>query len=134
MGGAILHIGLGLISGIIVYSLYSTNLLYSIGIFVGNLLPDVLKFGLTALKQGTLNIFNIERDAFFKVLSVLTGSYFNWLVIGFLLLVGLLISYHYHYLKKKEVENYVVAYVLLLIGVYTHIVVDLFVNEKGFWF
>lgn len=73
MPGALIHIGIGLLCALIVYFL-RFKLEFSLAIFIGNLLPDVIKFGFSAIKQLTLNILGIVQDDFYQSLSKLTSS------------------------------------------------------------
>ena len=133
MAGGLVHIAVGLLSALIVH-LRHFKWEYSYAIFIGNLLPDALKFGLTALKQGTLYLFDVNKsDGFYKVLSSSTSDWGNWFSLGFFVLAVLLFLFHYHYIKKKTFDEYSELYVFLLIGVLTHLVLDILVIESGVW-
>ena len=43
--------------------------------FVGNFVPDAIKFGVSGVRQGTLAIFSIEQDSFYNIKDL--ESYFN---------------------------------------------------------
>ncbi|MDD9953766.1 MAG: hypothetical protein OXR66_05515 [Candidatus Woesearchaeota archaeon] len=133
MPGALTHLGVALIAaGIVHFIHYRTE--FSLAIFLGNLLPDALKFGFTAAKQLTLSIFSVEHDSFFHTIAQITGSYTNWFTLGFFLFGTLILLYHFHYIKKKTMEEYDELYVFLLIGIITHLILDALINETGPWF
>lgn len=133
MAGALTHIGIGLISALIVYLIWK-KAEFSYSIFVGNLLPDVLKFGISALKQGTLALTQIQKDGFYQALSALTSNINSWLSLGFFIFAVLLFLYHFHYIKKKKLEEYSELYGFLLAGIITHLIIDAFVQEQNIWF
>ncbi len=133
MAGGLIHIGVGLLSALIVH-LRHFKWEYSYAIFIGNLLPDALKFGLTALKQGTMYLFDVDKgDGLYKTLSLITSDWTNWFSLGFFVFVLLLFLYHYHIVKKKTFEEYEELYVFLLVGILTHLVLDILVIEQGVW-
>ena len=133
MAGGLVHIGVGLLSAVIVH-LRHFKWEYSYAIFIGNLLPDALKFGLTALKQGTMYVFDVDKgDGFYKALSSSTSDWGNWFSLGFFVLAVLLFLFHYHVIKKKTFEEYSELYVFFLVGVLTHLVLDILVIESGVW-
>jgi len=133
MGGALTHLSIGLISALGVFYLFKFQSMHAIGIFIGNAVPDILKFGIAGLSQGTLNPAAIQHDALFRGLSVLTSSYTNWVGITLFAIFGVFALYHYHYLKKNEMEDYAWLYIFLLLGIITHLVVDVLVQESSIW-
>ena len=133
MPGAIPHIIAGLISAAIVHKKHM-RLEFSIAIFIGNLFPDVIKFGVSALVQGTWKVFYIRQDNLYHALSSVTYSTANWFTLGFFLLLLATFLYHYHIIKKKKLWEYEELYIFLLIGIITHLIMDALIIEKGPWF
>jgi hypothetical protein len=133
MAGGLVHIVVGLLSALIVHLIHF-KWEYSLVLFIGNLLPDALRQLLTALKQGTVNIFDVETDGFYRFIQNFTSDVTNWFSIGFFILSVLLFLYHFHYINKKKVEEYAELYGYLLLGVLTHLVMDILIIEKGIWF
>ncbi len=133
MPGALTHIITGVLLAAIVHWRHF-KLEYSLSIFLGSLLPDVIKFGVTAIKQLTWNIFGVnQNDLLYQLLRDITYSYDNWFTLGFFVFGTALLLYHYHYIKEKTMEEYDELYVFLLIGVILHIVMDAFIIESGPW-
>jgi putative Mn2+ efflux pump MntP len=133
MAGALVHVGIGLLAALVVH-LVHFKLEYSLAIFVGSLLPDVLKFGFTALKQGTLSVTSMNLgDPFYQFWSSLTGGAANWFSVGFFVFGGTLLLYHFHYIKKKKMVEYDELYVFLLVGVVIHLILDGLIIEQGVW-
>jgi hypothetical protein len=133
MAGGVIHILFGMLSAIIIYT-FHFKLEFSVMIFIGNLLPDAIKFGLSAIKQGTSNIFTVQKDSFYTALSMTTSDPSSWLVFTFFILAVCTFLYHYHYIKRKNFEEYKELVVILLIGILTHLVLDVLFIENGIWF
>lgn len=132
MAGGLVHIGAGMLCAVIVHLIHF-KWEYSYAVFIGNLLPDALRQGLTAIKQGTLDVFYVQRDTFFKFLSTTTHDWNNWLTFGFFILAVVLFLYHYHVIKKKKMEEYSELYGFLLAGIIIHLILDVLVIENGVW-
>ena len=133
MAGGIVHISAAILCAVAIHMIHF-KWEYSYAIFIGNLLPDAMKFGLTALKQSTLDMFHVQKsDAFYKFMSNNTSDWSNWFSLGFFVLAVSLFLYHYHFIKKKRLEEYSELYGFLLAGILIHLVIDIFVIEKGIW-
>ncbi len=132
MSGLIPHLVIGLIAAFIVHMVHF-KLEYSLAVFIGNLLPDIITFGGSAVKQLTISIFTVEHDAFYKFLSVTTLNPVNWFGLGFFIFAVSLFLYHYHYIQKKTMEEYDELYLFLLGGILIHILVDILILEHGPW-
>lgn len=135
MGGVLHHVFAAVLSALIVHMIHF-KWEYSASIFFGNIIPDALKFGLTALKQGTLNIFQIDfSDKFYTFWETVTHTQTsNWLVLGLFVFGIATFLFHYHVIRKKTMEEYDLLYVFLLMGIFIHLVIDAFVIEQGPWF
>ncbi|HLC33291.1 MAG TPA: hypothetical protein VJJ82_05680 [Candidatus Nanoarchaeia archaeon] len=133
MPGILFHIAAAVISLLVVHFIHF-KLEYSLAVFIGNFLPDALKFGISGIYQGTLSIYHIRQDYFYFYLDDLSGQITHWLSAGFFVFGLLLLLYHFHCVKKKSMEEYDELYVFLLIGIVTHLVMDALIIEQGIWF
>ena len=133
MPGIIPHIIAGITTGIIIH-FFHQKFEFSIVAFIGNLLPDTIKFGITAIFQGTIKIFAVEKNSTYQTLDSLSGNITNWFTLGFFSLALILFLYHYHIIKKKQVEEYSELTGFLILGIITHLIMDLLIIEKGPWF
>ena len=133
MPGAIVHIIAGLLSASAVH-LRHFRLEFSLAVFIGNLLPDAIRQGVSAIAQGTINVLNVRQDGLFKFLSATTNSPANWFTLGFFSLLLITFLYHYHVIKKRRLWEYEELYVFLVVGIITHLVMDALIFEKGPWF
>ena len=132
MPGALTHVVVGLLLAIGVHIIH-LKLQYALSIFVGSLLPDIIKFGFTALKQLTFNIFAVTQDSFYQFLAKITSSYANWFTVGFFIFGTTLLLYNHHYIQKKKMEEYDELYMFLLAGIIVHLILDVLIIENGPW-
>lgn len=123
MPGALIHIAAGLISALIVHRLYK-RLEFSLAIFLGNLLPDVIKISYLAMYHNSINIpFLIESNYHEFAHYLVNGFNFTlmfflfWIVLGWLL-------YHYHFVQKKKFKEWEELVVFILAGYITHVFLD----------
>ncbi len=131
MPGAIVHIATGILCGLIVHFIHF-KLEYSLSIFIGNLLPDVIKFGFTGVTQKNLNPATIDiHTGIFRFLSEKTSSFNFWFTIGFFIMGSVLLLYHYHVIKKKKMEEYAELYGFLLVGILAHLIMDFLFIETS---
>jgi len=133
MAGAVPHVFAGFfLLAIIHYIHFKWE--YSWAAFVGSLLPDVLKFGFSAAKQSTANILALRQDSFYVFMNSMTSNPANWFSLGFFLFGLTLMLYHFHYIRKKKMEEYDELFVFLLVGIILHLTMDVLFIEHGVWF
>jgi hypothetical protein len=132
MPGVLTHTIVAIICLIIVHRLHF-KWEYSYSIFIGNFIPDVIKFGFSVIKQGTFAIFKINHDSFYQFLNTITSNPANWFTLGFFILGTTLLLYHFHYIKKKKMEEYDELYVFFLIGIIIHLILDVLIVESSPW-
>src|SRR3989344_6426186 len=103
MPGALIHVAVGLLCAFIVH-LRHFRLEFSNAIFIGNLLPDVIKFSAAMLYSRTLDPMKIDRGYLYQMLAENTSAYTVWFTIGFFLLAVLIFLYHFHVVQKRKME------------------------------
>jgi len=132
MAGALTHILAGLLLAIIIHLIHF-RLEFSLAAFLGNLLPDAIKFGISGILYLTVNLSTIIKTGIYPVLQDISASYVNWLAMGFFILVLLAFLYHFHVIKKKTMKEYDELYAFLIMGVALHLILDYFVQEVSPW-
>ena len=131
MPGALVHIAAGILCSLIVHFIH-LKWEYSLSIFIGNIIPDVIKFGITGLSERNLNPALINtRSGVCRFLSETTSSFNLWFTLGFFVLAVTLLLYHYHIIKKKKMEEYSELYGFLLIGIVLHLIMDALFSESS---
>ncbi|MFH1505850.1 MAG: hypothetical protein ABIE94_02580 [archaeon] len=133
MPGFYPHLIAALISAAVVHRIHF-KLEFSVAIFIGNLLPDAIKFVFAAIMQGTIYVFHIEHNSLYREMAAATSNVGYWMAFGFVLLGVLLFLYHYHVIKKQKMEEVAKFWGFLLLGVAIHLIMDLLFLEQGVWF
>lgn len=125
MPGALIHIAAGVISALIVHKLHQ-KLEFSLSIFLGNLLPDVLKISYLAMYHNTLDIYYLIQSNYYHFTHYLVNGvnftlmfFLFWVVLGWLL-------YHFHFVRKTKFKEWEEFIIFLLIGYVTHLAMDSF--------
>ncbi|MEM5801896.1 MAG: hypothetical protein QXQ18_00720 [Candidatus Aenigmatarchaeota archaeon] len=126
MGGLLHHLAAGLISAALVYW-YFRHRDFAISIFIGNFLHDIFIFAYAPIFLGTLDITKIVKSAFF----------FNRDPIFLILWMGIqsifvaLFLFFQKFLRKKEFREFEYNVGFLLLGIITHMTMDIFIQEQG---
>ncbi len=132
MGGVLTHTLIGILSGGVVFYFWRKSEFF-LATLLGNTIVDFFKFFFTALKQGTIYLFNIEHDETFWFWADLTNNWTNWFTLGFFLLTLATFLYHHHIIRKKTFVEYEELVWAFLIGVCLHLLLDIFYIEKSIW-
>ena len=132
MAGLLTHLIISFVLFIIVLVI-SRRFLYGFFIFIGQLIPDAIKFGVTGIKLWTASPNVIIRDSLFWKLEALTSSYHTWVNLGLFIILTSLFLYSQNKLKKEHVQEISWSYLLLVIGVAIHLAIDLFIIETSYW-
>lgn len=133
MAGALLHLVAGLICAVIVHRKH-LKLEFSNAIFIGNLLPDVVKFGVSSIFYNTLDTEFLVRTPIFSFIGPITNNINTWIILSVFILAFTFFLYHYHFIKKKKMREYSELVIFLLIGIIVHIIFDFIFSETGVWF
>ncbi len=132
MAGLLTHLIISSLLFLIAVVLFR-KLRYGFAIFIGQLVPDLIKFGVTGIKLKTASPDTIINDGLFWKLEALTSSYHTWVNLGVFILSASLFLYYLKKLKKEQVKEINLSYLLLVIGVAIHLVIDIFIIEKSYW-
>ncbi len=123
MSGFLVHIVIGIISGFIVYNFHK-KLEFGLIIFIGNILPDVLKITYLSLYHNTLNLtFLAHSNMHLPTHLVVNGRDFVILFGAFFFAIGWLL-YHFHFIKKKKLWEFDKLLIYLLVGYLIHLFFD----------
>lgn len=132
MPGALIHVGIGLLCALVVhYKHFRWE--FSNSIFLGNLFPDVIKFGAAMVYSRTIDPMQVDRGFLYQFLAERTSAYTIWFTLGFFLFALLLFLFHYHIIQKKKLEEYAELWGFFLAGIVVHLVLDAFIAEQGPW-
>jgi hypothetical protein len=125
MPGAIIHLAVGFIAAFIVYEKYKKRE-FALAIFLGSLLPDVIKMSLLATYHKTLNLPSlIESNYHSFTHGIANGAPFTLIFFLFWGALGWLL-YHYHFVRKKKFIEWEELVIFFLTGYVIHILLDSF--------
>ncbi|GBE20044.1 MAG TPA: hypothetical protein ENG87_02380 [Candidatus Pacearchaeota archaeon] len=133
MGGLLTHLGIAL-AGLLVGYLGFKKASYGWSFFAGHIIPDALKFGITGLKLWTISPGRIIGDSLFWKIEALSSNYNLWIILGIFVIALSFFLYHIHKIRKSEMKTINRSYIFFLAGVFIHLIVDIFVIEKSYWF
>jgi uncharacterized membrane protein YfcA len=137
MAGALLHLFAAFVSALIVHLMFK-NKNYDFAIFLGNLLPDMIGAAYASVLVGSLNPsvvfsskpwFSLEKDTTIQMMWIIFQSIFIYIYLLFH--TKLKIKHKYFEKHYQEIENILA---LLLLGFLTHMLMDIFIIESGFWY
>jgi hypothetical protein len=132
MGGVLTHLTVALIGAGLVYWHYH-KILYASGFFIGQIIPDAIKFGITGLRYGTISFERIVTYPLFWTLEGIFGSLLNWFIL-FVVVVGIMFTLLK--LKKIQYVHFIKTFYFmfyLTVGVYIHLVIDMLYEEPSYW-
>ena len=113
--------------------IYHKVFLFSLSIFIGNIIVDFFKFFIPAIIQKNWKIFFIKQDELFLTIANITNNFFYWVFFIFIFFIIVNYLYKKHIINKRNFFEFDEILFLFLIGVLIHLIVDFFVIEKGVW-
>ena len=138
MGGLLTHVGLGIIGALIIYfafykSKVKTKLIYGIGFFLGNILPDVIDFGFLGVAMGSINPLEIMANPLFDTFATFGHTFSNWAIIALIFIAIVLFLYEIEKISKKTLIAIIITTALVLIGIIVHLRIDILIQEASYW-
>jgi len=132
MAGLLTHLAVSLILFLIVVVLFR-KFWYGFAVFIGQIIPDAVKFGITGIKLRTLSPNIIIKDALFWKLESLMTDYYTWVILGIFIVMASFFLYYLKKLKKQQVSDIRWGYLFFIIGVVIHLIIDVYIIEKSYW-
>lgn len=132
MAGLLTHLGISSVLFIIVLIIFR-KFWYGFAIFIGQIIPDAVKFGITGIKLGTFSPSLILKDDLFWKLESLMSNYHTWVSLGIFIVLSSFFLYYIRKMKKQQLKDINWSYLLFVIGVIVHLVIDVFIIEHSYW-
>jgi hypothetical protein len=138
MAGLLTHLSFGLLGFLLIwFGFYrggtKLKLIYG-GLFVlANIAPDLVNFGILGIVMGSLSPDKIMTHKMFHTFAILGHTFFNWVIVGFIILVVVALLFCFSRISKKTFYDTAVGVVLILIGVAIHLVLDALIIETSYW-
>jgi hypothetical protein len=131
MGGVLTHVSVALIGCLIVLAI-SRKWKFGIAFAIGQLAPDVIRWGVTALLDEKFSFREIILDSLFWKLGF-THYFYVWVIV-FVLIFGLLqFLYKKKKIDKKQLKAWIIADAIMLLGIVVHLIIDANLMERSFW-
>ena len=132
MAGLTTHLVIVFVFGIAIW-IFSKKWYYGAAFGLGHLIPDLISFGITGLKQKSLNPGVIMTNPWFSPLAAFSHNAFNWLIILLVLWLVFVFLYSFKKIDRKKFSTYILVLVYFIIGVILHLIVDKLIIEKSYW-
>lgn len=136
MAGFLTHIAISLVLFFVIF-LYSKKWYYGVAGFLGQLMPDVIKFGITGIVIRSFSYREILKTQLFYTLDHYTGysfaGYFFWAMLVIFVLLFCSVLVYFKFIKKKEASNLVKSTMIFAVCAVIHLIIDLFIIERNPW-
>lgn len=131
MPGALTHLIVSLV-GFLVLTFLFKKLRYGLAFAIGQLIPDLIRVGVTGIFTDTWSLGAIMTKALFWEMDFL-HAYTTWVIV-FAGLFALIFGLHkFKKINKKQFVEWFIADALFLVGTITHLVLDHFILETSYW-
>ena len=132
MAGLTTHLVIVFVFGIAIW-IFSKKWYYGAAFGLGHLIPDLISFGITGLKQKSLNPGVIMTNPWLSPLAAFSHNAFNWLIILLVLWLVFVFLYSFKKIDRKKFSTYILVLVYFIIGIILHLIVDKLIIEKNYW-
>ena len=138
MGGLLTHLCAGILGFLIIYFIFykskpKKKIIYGAPFILGNILPDLIDFGILGIKMGSLNPSEIMKNPLFDALALWGHTFSNWAIIALIFVAIFLFLYEIEKISKKSLITVVIATILVLIGIAVHLRLDILIQERSYW-
>jgi len=131
MPGVLTHVVVSTVGLILLWSLF--NWKYGLSFFIGHLIPDLIKFGIPAIQDDSLNFALLIQDPVFWKLNSFTHSFLFWILLSAFVLILTLVLNDFGMIKKERRNTWVWVNFGFIVGAVVHLILDLLIIEKSFW-
>jgi hypothetical protein len=132
MAGLLTHLIVSFVGFVLIY-LFFKSWKYGLAFVFGQLIPDLISFGITGIRQHSSNPGVIMTNSWFAPLAAFSHSPFTWIILATVIWVGALLLYSFKKLSKTKFANTILVIILFLIGLTLHLIIDKFIIEKSYW-
>lgn len=136
MAGLLTHLAFSLTGTLIILLVLFKSrfkLLYCVSFIVGNLISDMIDFGITGLKIWSVSPEVIMRDSWFYPLARFSHNFSYWVIIALVIVVIVYLLFKLKKVSKQVLFAVIIALAVFLIGVIIHLNLDFFIIEKSPW-
>ena len=132
MAGLLTHLVICFIGFVIIYLIFR-NWKFGAAFVLGHLMPDLIDFGITGIKKGSVDPGVIMTNPWFHPLAVFSHNPFTWIIIATVVWVIALLFYSFKKISKEKFADVILIIMLFLIGLTIHLIVDKLIIEANYW-
>jgi hypothetical protein len=132
MAGVLTHLIISFVGFIIIY-IFFKNWKYGIAFVLGHLMPDIISFGITGVRQGSANPGVIMTNSWFAPIAAFSHNPFTWIILGTIVWVGALLMYSFKKISKEKFGSTILVIMLFLVGLTIHLIIDKLIIETSYW-
>ncbi len=132
MGGVLTHFSVAIILGGIIW-IFSKKWYYGVAFGIGHLIPDLISFGITGIKQKSLNPSIIMTNDWFSPLATFSHNALNWVLILLGITVIGVFLYCIKKISKKKFLAWILTEICFIVGLIIHLILDKIVIESNYW-
>lgn len=140
MAGLLTHLTISLVGFILIAFIFKTRgwrYAYGGAFFIGHLLPDIIKFGITGIYINDFSYRAILRSSLFYTLDNYFGfhetGFFFWIMLVLFSLIFFSALAFFKFMRKTKAKNFIITTILLSAGALIHLVIDILIIEKNYW-
>ncbi len=131
MPGLLTHLIVAFV-GFLVVTL-SFNYKFGFAFAIGQLIPDVIKFGIPGVMFRTTSFREILSKPIYWQLDGFTHHVYFWILICVLVVVITFVLYKLSKMKKETFKKWLIANIIFFVSIAIHLVLDVLIIEKSYW-
>jgi len=132
MAGLTTHFIVSFVGFVLIY-IFFKNWKYGLAFVLGHLLPDIISFGITGIRQHSSNPGIIMTNSWFAPLAAFSHNPFYYIILATIIWVGALLFYSFKKMSEKAFLGTVLALILFVIGTTIHLIFDKLIIETSYW-
>jgi hypothetical protein len=132
MAGLATHLILSFVAFVLIY-LFFKNWKYGLAFVLGHLMPDIISFGITGIRQGSSNPGIIMTNSWFAPIAAFSHNPLYYIILATIIWVVALLLYSFRKMSKKAFLDTILMVILFVIGTTMHLIIDKLIIETSYW-
>jgi hypothetical protein len=132
MAGLTTHLIIAFVGFILAWFMFK-EWKYGVAFVLGHLGPDLMDFGITGLRIGSMNPSVIMTHPWFHPLMILGHTITNWVIFGIIIMAIFILLYKFNKIGKKTFMKLILILAFFLIGIAMHLMLDKLIIETSYW-
>jgi hypothetical protein len=132
MAGLLTHLIIAMV-GFSVFAVGLKSWKYGAAFVLGHLIPDLISFGVTGIKQGSANPGVIMTNPLFSPLALISHSPVTWIIFGMVFFAIVLFLHNGKKISRATFKIWLVVIISFLTGLVVHLIIDLKIIETSYW-